>query len=253
MTRLVAHDIRVALGRRTVLPGLSLTLQGGQLVALLGPNGAGKSTLIRCFAGLLAPEAGEVRFDGRPLAELPVTERAHRIAYLPQERECRWPVTVARVAALGRPRRDGAVAAALAETDMTALAERPMDQLSGGERARALIARALAVDPAVLLADEPLAGLDPGHQLDILAVLRRRADAGALVVVVAHDLTLVPRFADRLVVLAEGRVVADAAPAVALAAPATAAAYGIALEPGSLDGGAFALPRGRLDAPGRSL
>jgi iron complex transport system ATP-binding protein len=245
MTRLVAHDLHVALGPRQVLRGLSLALTGGSLVGLLGPNGAGKTTLIRSFAGLVAPQAGEVRLDGRPLAEIDADARAQAIAYLPQERECRWPITVARVAALGRPRRAEAVMEALAETDMTALAERPMDALSGGERARALIARALAVDPKVLLADEPLAGLDPGHQLDLLAVLRRRADAGALVVVVAHDLTLVPRFADRLVVLAGGKVVADAAPAAALAAPATAAAYGITLDTGSLDGGAFALPRAR--------
>lgn len=245
MTRLVAHDLHVALGRREVLRGLSLAFEGGSLVGLLGPNGAGKTTLIRSFAGLVAPQAGEVRLDGRPLHEIEPEVRARAVAYLPQERECRWPITVARVAALGRPRRPEAVAEALAETDMTALADRPMDRLSGGERARALIARALAVEPQVLLADEPLAGLDPGHQLDLLGVLRRRADAGALVVVVAHDLTLVPRFADRLVVLAGGQVVADAAPAEALAAPATAAAYGITLDTATLDGGAFALPRAR--------
>ena len=245
MTRLVAHDLRVTLGTREVLRGLSLSLQGGSLVGLLGPNGAGKTTLIRSFAGLATPRAGEVRLDGKPLMEIDPAARAQAIAYLPQERECRWPVTVARVAALGRPRRAEAIAEALAETDMTTLADRPMDALSGGERARALIARALAVEPKVLLADEPLAGLDPGHQLDLLGVLRRRADAGALVVVVAHDLTLVPRFADRLVVLAGGRVVADAAPGEALAAPPTAAAYGITLDTGTLDGGAFALPRGR--------
>jgi iron complex transport system ATP-binding protein len=235
MTLLEASEVSVAFNGHRVVDRVSIAVEGGALVGLIGPNGAGKTTLIRMLAGVLQPDAGIVRFDGKPLADLPKRALARRLAYMAQGADCHWPLTVERVVALGRlphlatwqrPRDDDrrAIAAALDAADMTGFAARRATSLSAGERARALLARALAVEPAALLADEPVAALDPGHQLDLMTLLQSRARGGAAVVVVLHDLSLAARFCHRLVLLHEGRVLAEGAPETVLTADTLARA-----------------------------
>lgn len=235
---LEATALTVSLGRRPVLRGVDARVRPGELLALTGPNGAGKSTLLRTLCGLLPAVEGVVAWNGRPLADMRLAERARAFAFLPQGREVNWPVQVRRLVELGRLPRLGplsrpapadaeAVERALAAADVTHLAERVTTDLSGGERARVLLARALAVDAPVLLADEPTAGLDPRHALEVMAVFRRLADAGAAVVVSTHELPLAAEGCDRVLLLADGRVVADGPPAEALAPERLREVYGV--------------------------
>ncbi|MXO59246.1 ATP-binding cassette domain-containing protein [Altererythrobacter salegens] len=213
---LAAHELQLA-GR---LDGVSAVLKAGTITAICGPNGAGKSSLQEALAGLLRTEHGAVRLDDQPLSALPPRERARRIGYLPQAGEVAWDLSVRGLAALGRlPHGDeaaGPVDAALASLDLVDLADRPISTLSGGEKARALLARVLAGEPRWILADEPLAALDIGHQLSLLGNLRAAAEGGTGVVIVVHDLALAMNHADRVLVLGEGRLVADGPPAEAL-------------------------------------
>ncbi|MGH8560377.1 MAG: ABC transporter ATP-binding protein [Nevskiales bacterium] len=227
MSLLAATALRVELGHRSVLDGVNFSINSGELVGLLGPNGAGKTTLLRVLAGLQQKQTGSVRLLDRDLGSYTASGRARRLAYLPQGGQCHWPMSVTQVVALGRlphrapwaripPTDEAAVQRALRDADVAHLAERITTELSGGERARVLLARALAVEAQVLLADEPTAGLDPAHQLSVMSVLRARAQSGTGVVVVLHDLTLAARFCDRLVLLGEGRVVAVGVPSQVL-------------------------------------
>ena len=209
------------MGAATVLNGVSLSVAVGELVALCGPNGAGKSSAIRAALGLTTLQSGVAKLGGEDVRRLSERERGTRAAYLPQERHIAWNLPALEVAALGAPFLAGDAAlqrarAALNEVGAGHLAERGVAEMSGGERARVLLARALVVQAPLLLADEPIAGLDPDAQLLVLERLRARADAGGAVLVSLHDLTLAARIADRVVVLDAGRVVADAAPVEAL-------------------------------------
>ena len=211
------------------LTDVAVSLEPGRITAICGPNGAGKSTLLQALAGLIEPDRGEVLLGD---AALPTgRERARRIGYLPQVGEVAWDLSVAALASLGRlPHRDRGeplVAAALAALDLAHLAERPVSTLSGGERARALLARVLAGEPEWILADEPLAALDLAHQLALLARLREAAGRGAGVVLVLHDLALAMNHADRVVVLAHGAVAADGAPGEALSEETIARVWGV--------------------------
>ena len=215
---LAATDLQLA-GR---LAGVSLALEPGQITAICGPNGAGKSSLLQCLAGLLEPEAGKVTLGGDGLTALHPRTRAQAVGYLPQEGEVAWDVAVRSLVALGRlPHRDRGTAqveAAIAALDLGDLADRPVSRLSGGERARAMLARVLAGEPKWILADEPLAALDLAHQLALLRHLSGAADAGAGVVLVLHDLALAMTHADRVIVLNAGTKAADGAPEEALSA-----------------------------------
>ncbi|MBO0749499.1 MAG: ABC transporter ATP-binding protein [Porphyrobacter sp.] len=207
-----------------ILPGrlddVSASLRAGEITAICGPNGAGKSSLLESLAGLLTPLCGAVTLDGEPLASLHPRERARTIGYLPQLGEIAWDLSVRNLVALGRlPHGDGGetqVDAALSALDLQAFSKRPISTLSGGEKARALLARVLAGEPRWILADEPLAALDLGHQLALIRHLRHAADAGVGVVLVLHDLALAMNHADRVLVLDKGRLAADAAPETAL-------------------------------------
>ena len=240
--------LEVRYGARVAVRPLSVKLAAGELVALVGPNGAGKSSLLKAIAALL-PHSGTVRWDGAQLGNLDPRARARLVAYLAQTPTLHWPMIARDLVGLGRlphrgygsaPTRADLEAAswALAQTEASELAERSVERLSVGERARVLLARALAVRAPVLLVDEPIAMLDPYHQLQIMAVLRAYARGaphelgtatetsqgdiprGALVVAVLHDLALAARFCTRVLLLDEGVVVNDDLPARALSAAA---------------------------------
>lgn len=242
---LEARDLSIA-GR---LDRVSARLRPGEVTAICGPNGAGKSTLLAALAGLLSPGSGAVTLDGEALAGLSARHRAQALGYLPQTAEIAWDIDVATLAGLGRlpwrssVREDAAaVAGALAALDLSHLAVRPVSQLSGGERARALLARVLAGQPRWVLADEPLASLDLAHQAALLDRFRELAgpdaDGGIGVLLVLHDLARARNRADRVLVLENGCLVADGVPGDALSEAVIARVWGVKAhwlgEPGAL-------------------
>ena len=221
---LQARDISVRLGGATILDSASLDARPGELLGLLGPNGAGKSTLLRVMAGLLKPDAGEVRFGGALLGTMAAGERARRIAFMPQD-DAQHPFTaletvlMGRYPHLGRFELEGAsdrgiARGAMERTDTGEFETRQLDTLSGGERQRVLLARTLAQQAAVLLLDEPAANLDLKHRLSIMDVLRAEIDKREIAVVMAlHDLSLAGRYCDRLALMSNGAIAAEGAPA----------------------------------------
>lgn len=235
---LFAEAVSLNLGGRTVLNQVTARFRQGELVAIVGPNGAGKSSLLSCLAGLRRPDTGRVILNDAVVADIPGRGRARALAFLAQTPEIAWDVDVRTFIGLGRTPHLGAfgpsagdasaVDQALKATALGDFAQRAITRLSGGERARALIARALAGQTDWLLADEPLTGLDPGHALDTVGLFRRLAhDEGKGVVVTLHDLTLAARFADRVLLLDRGCLVADGPPGQALTPQALAMAYGV--------------------------
>ena len=220
------------LNGRIVLDSVDLSLRAGEAVALCGPNGAGKSSAIRAALGLLPLSAGQARLGGEDIIGLSERVRAERAAYLPQERRIAWNMAAIEVAALGAPFLSGAdslarARAALDEVGAEGLADRGVADMSGGERARVLLARAMVSEAPVLLADEPIAGLDPDAQFLVLDRLKARTKAGQAVLVSLHDLTLAARWADRIVVLQAGRMVADAPPLDALSPEVLRDVFGV--------------------------
>jgi iron complex transport system ATP-binding protein len=219
MSRLAADGLTVRRNGRAIVDGVSFEVEGGAFVALVGPNGAGKSTLLQMLAGLLKPDEGSVALDGTPLARLDRRELARRRAYLPQNPRAEWPIATERLVALGltphlpafgglpggwEPRLTDAIEAC----DLTAQRLQPATTLSGGELARAMLARALIGDPQVLIADEPISGLDPWHALDTVTRLKALAGEGRLVIAALHDMTLAARFATHLMALNAGKLAA---------------------------------------------
>ena len=228
MSLLSLEAVTHSLGGRTVVQAATLSVEAGELVALVGPNGAGKSTLLLIASSRLEPETGVVRLAGDVASDIPSLIRARRIAYLPQIYQAAWLIPVQELAALGRhawggrhydrlPQTDReAVDDALNRADMAHLRHHGVRLLSGGEQARANLARILATRADLILADEPCAALDPRHQLDAMEILRQEAGRGAGVIMASHDLSLAERYADRIVVMDDGRIVADAPPGEAL-------------------------------------
>jgi iron complex transport system ATP-binding protein len=253
MMDIAATGITARFGSTTVLRGVDFSARSGEMVGLIGPNGSGKTTLLRILANVRAPEEGEVRYAGKTARAFGARELARRIAYLAQGGEVHWPLRVETLVALGRlPHREAfggseaadraAIARALVAADIVQFRDRTMGQVSGGERMRILLARALAVEGDMLLADEPTAALDPLHQLQAMQLLRATLREGRGVIVVLHDLALAMRFCDRLVLLAEGGVLVEGAPAQVLTDAHIRRAYGVEVVRGERDGVPFLLP-----------
>ncbi len=249
---LEASRLRHVRGTRAVLEDVSLALEAGRMVGVIGPNGAGKTTLLRVLAGLETPAAGEVRCRGRPLASLAARARARDIGYHAQVPELHWPMPVASVVALGRlPYARGlahlsdddraAVARAVTRTGLEMLLARRSDTLSGGELARVHLARLLAGEHRVLLADEPIANLDPHFQFETLDLLRAHCAAGGAVLTVLHDLAIAARYCDRVVLMTAGRVVAAGPARAVLTRDAVARVFGVGRDYFELSGLAAAL------------
>jgi iron complex transport system ATP-binding protein len=244
--------LSLSLSGRTVIDGVSARLMAGRVTAIIGANGAGKTSLVRALAGLLSAASGQVSLDGVPVSGLERLDRARRIGYLPQNGQPAWAITVRELAALGRfPHRNAfaaenmadqvAIEAALRATDTLHLADRPIDQISGGERARAKMARVLAGQPDWILADEPLANLDPPHQRDLLALFRDAARSGKGVVTVLHQLDAAT-FADDVLILKDGRAVAFGPASDVLTPAHLQTAYGMAFDVFDRNGRLHILP-----------
>ncbi|CAO4178305.1 ABC transporter ATP-binding protein [Methylorubrum populi] len=236
MSHLRAERLTLAAGRRRLLEAVSVDLAPGALVGLIGPNGAGKSTLLRCLAGLLRPDSGAVTLDGTTLADLPPRERGRHIGYLPQSFHPAWDYTVQEVVELGASRQPGAalkIPDLLQDHGLLSLAARRWSQVSGGERARALLAATLVAEPSVLLADEPGASLDIGHRIDLMRRLREWARR-SIVVVVLHDIERAALDCDRLLLLEQGHIVRDSAAAAVARSPDLDRVFGLRFERGSL-------------------
>ena len=255
-----AENLVVRIDGVTILDGIDLTLRPGEMVGLIGPNGAGKSTLLRALARLTPMETGIVRYDGATFGQIGRVRLAQRLSYLAQDGDAHWPLRVDRLVALGRlPHRHPfvgpgerdrlAIERAMVAAEVEQFRARTVGSLSGGERMRVLLARALAVEADTLLADEPVAAVDPLHQLRIMQLLRAVARDGKCVVVVLHDLALATRFCDRLVLLAEGQKLLDGPPAL-LSDDMIRRAYRVTALRGEHDGEAFILPWAPMDDTG---
>lgn len=253
MVRLAAENLDVSLAGNIVLQNISCAFAGGTLTGIIGPNGAGKSTLVKALAHIIPPGRGGVVLDSQALSAMDAKVRARAIAYLPQGQVLHWPLGVDRVAALGRlphlaplsrmsDADHQAVHRAMKVADVTHLAGRIATTLSGGELSRVLLARALCVEAPVLIVDEPLAALDPAHQLAVMTLLRSLAASGHLVIAVLHDLTLASRFCDRLLLLSEGQVAAEGLPSDVLSEEIVRRIYGVEALTGSHHGQRYVMP-----------
>jgi iron complex transport system ATP-binding protein len=232
-----AIDLTVHQGKTRVLQEATLNILPGQVTAIIGPNGAGKTSLIKALAGLIPPVSGSVALDGQPLSGLTDRERALAIGYLPQEGTPAWAVSVDDLVSLGRlphtshpDENRTAIDEAMAATDITHLAQRTVETLSGGELARAKIARVLAGKPQWIMADEPLANLDPPHQRDVLTLLRTSAQQGVGVVTILHQLNAAMDYADAVIMLKDGRIVAQGPTQETLTPETLAFVFGMAFD-----------------------
>jgi iron complex transport system ATP-binding protein len=250
MTILTTSKLGVRLGTAQILHDVTLTAAAGEVIGVLGPNGAGKSTLLKALAGLVRYQ-GNAELDGAQVSGLPLGRLARVRSFLPQGGAIHWPLTVRALVALGRhasgdattPKGQEAIDRAMAAANVEVLADRNVLELSGGERARALLARALAAEAPVLIADEPAAQLDPRHHWQCMDVLRQAALArGALVIVALHDLSVAARMCSRVWVLHEGGIAADGPPAACLTPDLLAKVFGVDAHIGVADGASYIVP-----------
>jgi len=241
MSALEARSLAYHAQDRPLVKDASFALEPGTLTVLIGPNGAGKTTLLRLALGLLAPDSGEALIGGEKAHVLSPRDRARRAAYLPQQRPLVWPQPVRDIVALGRfaygasparlsPADAQAVDDAIAACGLGGFEKRAADTLSGGEMSRVHLARALAAQAPLLVADEPVAALDPRYQHEVMRIFERATRAGTAVLTVVHDLPLAARYANRLLWMKEGRIIADGSPAETLTPERLAAVFGVEAE-----------------------
>jgi len=256
MSSLVAKNIQVYRGSQLVLNDMYFSIAKGELVGLIGPNGAGKTTLLRALVGLSPLQQGEVVFDGAQLNRIHRSEFAKKVAYLEQNSRSHWPLSVENLVMLGRMPFLGQwrqpsqadwniVREAMVTCDVDQFSKRTVTTLSGGEQARVMLARALATQPEILLADEPVAGLDPAHQLTVMDKFRELVDKSAAAVVVMHDLSLAARYCDRLSLISGGTLVAEGTPESVLTAQTLKQCYNIEAHFGKTSEGMFVIPTTR--------
>ncbi|MEL6529508.1 MAG: ABC transporter ATP-binding protein [Pseudomonadota bacterium] len=238
MSLLEAKNLSYSVDGKPLVADASFALEPGSLTMLVGPNGAGKTTLLRLALGLLKPDTGSSSLDGMDLSNMSPPQRARKIAYLPQQRPLVWPQPVHDIIALGRfaygaaPSRlsdddSAAVSRAIAACNLEGFEERPADTLSGGELSRVHLARALAAESPLLVADEPVAALDPRHQHEALKIFASAATSGRALLTVIHDLSLAARYADRIIWMRDGRIVDDGTPVDTMTPEALRAVFGI--------------------------
>ncbi len=249
------RNISLFRGSRKIIDNVSLDVRSGELVGLIGPNGAGKSTLLRVMANLARPDCGTLQLGGEKAVSLAPQIRARKLAYLAQGEAPDTPMSAELIVALGRlPHHRGqanaadnaAIERAMAATLTVELRKRTFNTLSGGEKLRVLLARALAVEAPLLLADEPVSALDPFHQLQILHLFRALGAQNKSIVVVLHDLTLASRFCDRLLLMNEGQIIAEGSPAKVLGDKNLAHIYRISAIRGEVSGADYVVPWDRI-------
>jgi len=256
MSLLEIDNVTLALDDQKVLDQVSARLVEGEVLGLIGPNGAGKSSLLKVMARLWKPDEGSCSLDGVALDKIPDQQLAKQLGYLAQGAPVHWPLTVQRVVELGRLPYQGlmqrlsendqrAIAHAMQLTEIESLSHRLVTTLSGGERMRVLLARLFASQPKVMLADEPIAALDPYHQLHIMDLLQAHARQGGSVTVVLHDINIAARYCDRILVLDAGRVVGCGAPKEILTPILMKQVYGVEMDRVEIDGNTLLLPRAR--------
>ena len=247
MTELRTRNLSVKGNLGTVLDSVSVSFGPEELVGLIGPNGAGKTTLLKSLLGLIEPEDGEISLDGKAINAWSRIEKSKRLGYLAQGAPCHWPMTVEKIVELGRiphreswlgsaPKNKEIVTEALIKTGIYHLRDRVVTTLSGGERTLVMIARSLVGEAGILLADEPVTGLDPRHQIEILHTLLSRVSANTSVVIVLHDLSLAAQYCSRLILISEGGIVAEGHPMSVLTSENLAQVYGIEAELREIDG-----------------
>jgi iron complex transport system ATP-binding protein len=236
-TVLDMNGVSYALRGRALLKAIQTSFRSGELTVIVGPNGAGKTTLLKTLCGLIAPSIGEIRLQGQAISSLSLAQRARTMAYLEQKAHVTWPLTVHEVVELGRlvyakpqnlDEHQTLIHSLMEQVNVAHLANRLFPSLSGGEQARVLLARALSVEAPILLVDEPVAALDPHHQIHIMEILHHQSvDKGRCVLVVMHDLALAARFAHRMIVMNDGQMVADGDPATVLNESGVSAVFGV--------------------------
>lgn len=237
MSLLSVNELQLSFGQSSILSEVSFEAERGEFIGLIGPNGAGKTSLLKAVLGLIASK-GQLWLENRDLRNLTNQEKARLLAYLPQEREVAWPVAVKTLVSFARtalkPVFEGQndedikiVEAAMRRMDVTRFCDRVVSELSGGEKARVLIARVLAQNTPIILADEPVAGLDPAHQLGLMEIFASLAAEGRTVIASMHELSLAAGYCTRLLVLDQGRVVADGPPIEVLSEELLRSVYGI--------------------------
>ncbi|WP_331346446.1 ABC transporter ATP-binding protein [Cellvibrio sp. UBA7661] len=261
-TTLNAQGVSVIRDNTAIIDQVNMQLSPGEFVGLIGPNGAGKSSLLRVLAGLGDADAGRISMSNNTytdvaIQQLPNRVRAQLLAYLPQQETPAWPLQVEHLVGLGRapwhkpmsgksPRDAQAIERALQITDLTPLRHRIVTTLSGGELQRALLARVFAGEPEMILADEPIAALDPYHQLHMMELLAEHAQQGGSVLAALHDLSLAARFCSRLVLIHHGKIIADGQPIQVLTNENLQQVYGISVYVDCRDDGVVIIPRSRV-------
>lgn len=255
MNAIECREVRIRIDGRNIIPNLSIDFPRKSLVGIVGPNGAGKTTFARALLRLVDITSGSISIFDKPITNYHRSELAKKLSYLPQEAPVHWPILTKQAVALGRFATDAnldtagvldaSVKKAMKATDTFHLRDRSVRTLSGGEFARVMMARALAPNAPILIVDEPIASLDPYHQLHVMEILRQSADEGATVLAILHDLTLASRFCDRIVLMKDGKIEGDGPPNEVLRPQLVEDTYEVLSVEGSHEGEAFMIPWSR--------